>query len=1071
MFMASLSSMIRCSFAWRSFPRPNTKRHTRRTWRSCEQLETRLLLSAAATSTSVGVSASTIAFGTSVTLTATVAAQNSSDGTPTGGQVTFFDGATQLGQTALTAGTAVFQANGLAVGLHAIHADYGGNGSTFAASSSLVGSTDIVNIFAGNGNVGDGGPATGATVVFSAGVAIDAAGDLFFADAFHARIREVNHTTGIITTVAGNGTGTFSGDGGQATAASLNLPAAVALDNSGHLFIADLANSRIREVNLSTGIITTVAGNGTAGFSGDGGQATAAELKGAQRVAVDSSGHLFIADSTNNVIREVNLATGIISTVAGNGTPGFSGDGGQATSAQLSDPNDVGLDGTGDLFIADTNNNAIREVNLATGIISTVAGTESGLPGFAGDGGQATNAKLNSPNSVAVDSSGNLFISDTDNNVVREVNHASGVISTVAGNGTSGLSGIGGPATAAEISPAFGVAVDSSGNLFISMESDFTATKLSANGTLAFGGVAEVNHSTGIITMVAGSSSTSGTGDGGPATAASFGFPFALATDSTGNLFIGDGSRVREVNHATGIITTIAGTATSGFSGDGGQATAAQLSLVSALALDASGDLFISDAPNNRIRKVNLTTGIISTVAGNGTSGDTGDGGQATAAEIDTSIALAADASGHLFISETDNNVVREVNLSTGVITTIAGNTTAGSGFSGDGGQATAAQLDSPFGLAVDSSGHLFISDSGNNRIREVNLATGVISTYAGNGTAGFAGDGGQATAAEFSDPTFIALDATTGDLYISDVGNFRIREISAATQVVTTIAGTGSLGSSGNGGPATAAEVTAFGLAVDPGGTVYFVDLTDPGFIREIAATTSSTTVQVEPIERVYRVYLDPNHPNGDKHYFTTSLGEFNVLVNEGWHDETTGQGGFAILTQQLPGSLPLHMLYNPNDGEHYYTLSDGERNALVAQGWQFQVDEGFMFPIVQGSAAPAGTTEILRMYNQGFGGDHLFTENPQYEQEVLAEFPNVWVAQASLGYAYAVDGNGNVKSSEIQAGQNAAETAAPPAIATTTSQSATVNGDSASAKSPLDNFWSTASRQLALGAAISSG
>ncbi len=225
MFMASLSSMIRCSFAWRSFPRPNTKRHTRRTWRSCEQLETRLLLSAAATtSTSVGVSASTIAFGTSVTLTATVAAQNSSDGTPTGGQVTFFDGATQLGQTALTAGTAVFQANGLAVGLHAIHADYGGNGSTFAASSSLVGSTDIVNIFAGNGNVGDGGPATGATVVFSAGVAIDAAGDLFFADAFHARIREVNHTTGIITTVAGNGTGTFSGDGGQATAASLNLP-------------------------------------------------------------------------------------------------------------------------------------------------------------------------------------------------------------------------------------------------------------------------------------------------------------------------------------------------------------------------------------------------------------------------------------------------------------------------------------------------------------------------------------------------------------------------------------------------------------------------------------------------------------------------------------------------------------------------------------------------------------------------------------------------------------------------------------------------------------------------------
>jgi hypothetical protein len=276
----------------------------------------------------------------------------------------------------------------------------------------------MISTVAGNGiggDSGDGGAATAAQLWDPRGVAVDAAGKLYIADSGRHRIRKVT-PDGIITTVAGNGIEGYSGDGGAATAASLRWPYGVAVDATGNLYIADADNHRIRKVTQD-GIITTVAGNGIGGYSGDGGAATAASLYYPRDVAVDAAGNLYIADSDNHRIRKVTSA-GIITTVAGKGTGGYSGDGGAATSASLLWPHGVAVDATGNLYIADKNNNRIRKVT-PSGIISTVAG--NGAYGYSGDGGPATAASLQWPHGVAVDAAGNLYIADTSNHRIRKV--------------------------------------------------------------------------------------------------------------------------------------------------------------------------------------------------------------------------------------------------------------------------------------------------------------------------------------------------------------------------------------------------------------------------------------------------------------------------------------------------------------------------------------------------------------------------------------------------------------------------------------------------------------------------
>lgn len=334
-------------------------------------------------------------------------------------------------------------------------------GFVLAGSSSVA---QNINAFAGNhsaGYSGDGSAATSAKCYAPLGAAADNAGNVYFCELGNSVIRKVS-PSGVISTVAGTGVQGFSGDSGLATAALINQPTSVAVDDTGNIYFTDDGNNRIRKINTA-GVIYTIAGTGIAGFS-DNNNARLAQLNGPSGIAVGRTGKIYIADAYNHAIRMID--SGKLKTICGDGTPGSIGNGGDAYTAKLNYPKGVCLDTAGNLFIVDQGNSMIRRINLS-GIITVYAGT--GVPGYSGNGGLGYNAQISAPTEVAVDKSNNLYIADFSNHVIRKVK-PSGTIYTVVGNGTNGYSGDGGRATDAEMSGPYGVAVDNNYKLYVTDE-------------------------------------------------------------------------------------------------------------------------------------------------------------------------------------------------------------------------------------------------------------------------------------------------------------------------------------------------------------------------------------------------------------------------------------------------------------------------------------------------------------------------------------------------------------------------------------------------------------------------
>ena len=629
-----------------------------------------------------------------------------------------------------------------------------------------------ISVRAGNGSAGysgDGGAANATRLYTPSGVAVDNRGNLYIADRWNHRVRRVDVTTGAITTIAGTGVAGAAGDGGPATSAQLNFPVGVAVDAYGTVFIGDSRNNRVRRVSPN-GTITTVAGTGAAAFGGDGGPAAAATLNFPAGVAV-SGDLVYVADAGNNRLRRIDLRNGRISTIAGNGNAAFAGDGGAATSGSLNFPLGVAVGG-GTVYVADSGNNRVRAV--ASNRISTYAGT--GAAGFAGDGGSRAKAQLNFPVAVAVRGN-DLLIVDQNNRRVRSVNTRTNVISTVAGNGTQGFSGANGTATTAELSQPTALAWQG-GRLLIADGHNNVVRRLETDGTL---------------TTIAGTPGVpGGTGDGGPATSATLGFITGLAVDDRGNIFIADwGHRIRRVS-PTGVITTVAGTGTPGFAGDGGQASGVVLNRPSGLAFDPWGNLYVADSGNQRIRRLSPVNGevgptsAVATIAGTGIAGYTGDGVLARQTALNEPTGLVVDSGGNLLVADQANQRIRRIGLN-GVITTIVG--TGIVGYSPEGTSASSTALNYPRALAFDASGGLLIADTGNCIVRRVDApgtAGATIVTVAGwtpaqgvTPVCDFAGENVHPTTggAMLFNPSAVTVDSA-GAMFIADSLNHRVRRV-----------------------------------------------------------------------------------------------------------------------------------------------------------------------------------------------------------------------------------------------------------------------------------------------------
>jgi RHS repeat-associated protein len=738
------------------------------------------------------------------------------------------------------------------------------------------------------------------------------------------------------TQTTGNGgspagtTSTVAG-GPMSTLLARQLPQAayqvqtVTLGGTPYLYLADQANSVIRRIDLFNDEETVVAGNYDAfGYFGDGAAATSASLGSPDGVAVDAAGDVAIADTGNNAVRFIPAASGTyfnqsmtagdIYTIAGNGTAGSSGNGGVGTSAELSGPESVVFDGSG-VAIADTANNAVRFVAqgagtyfgqpLSAGEITAIAG--NGTAGSSGDGAAATSAELHAPGGVAVDSAGDLAIADTGNSKIRFIPLTTATfygqsmtaedIYTVAGNGSCGYSN--GAATSSQMCSPGGVSFDAGGDLVIA-DTDNQTVRFVPKASGSYYGQSMMAND---IYTIAGNDTWGNSGDGGAATSAELGNVVGVATDPSGDVLVADlyNSEVRAVAASSGTLAgqpvtaddiyTVAGNGPDTESHYSGPPANTELNGPSSVRTDAVGDVVLTDTGNNAVRFIpvaggtyfgqSMTAHDIYTIAGNNNAGYNGDGGAATAAELNGPTSASFDSGGDIVIGDTSNSVVRFVPTTSGTffgqsmsaddIYTIAGNGTAGS--SGDGGAATSAELGWWIGVSIDAAG-LAIADSTNNVVRFVPTTTGTyygqsmtadhIYAIAGNGTVGYSGDGGPATSAKLSGISLASLDGA-GDLAIADSSNNVIRFVPVTTGTyygqsrtandIYTIAGNGTGGYSGDGGAATSAELSDPGDATFDGAGDLFIADSGNDVVRFVPKTTGTSYGQAMGADDIYTI------------------------------------------------------------------------------------------------------------------------------------------------------------------------------------------------------------------------
>ena len=627
---------------------------------------------------------------------------------------------------------------------------------------------------------------------------VDSSGNIYYTDPDRHAVYRIDGTTLDRTLFAGNGTAGYSGDSGPALSATLHSPRGIAYNGSNHLlYIADTQNHVIRQVELQAipPNITTLAGNGTAGYSGDGGPAADAQLDSPYGVAYNDSGkYVYITDTLNHRIRQVDLQTAskTITNVAGTGTAGYSGAWGASLYAELNHPQGIVYEDSQKVIIfADTFNHRVRAVALDYSPPTILPLAGDGTPGYTGDGGEATLARLNHPQDVTYDTA-SVYVADTLNHAVRKLEDPLDyppTISTLAGSGSAGFTGDNAMSRDAKLDAPQGVTWSSAHGLLVAD---------SMNGALRK--IAPPLDGTGTITSLFSGEDPGLHG------------PSRLDLKGENELYIADSEnhRIRKLNIGNGTMTTLAGTGTQTFAddsnlGDNGQAVNATLDTPRGLAFDAVGNLFIADTLNHRVRKMDTASGLITTVAGTGTADHTGDGGPAGGASLNAPHDLAFDSAGGLFIADTGNHCIRKVDQATGIISTVAGRP-EDPGYSS--GPAHNAELYSPKGIFFDEVDNLYIADAGNHRVRMVSgSGPGLISDVAGSGTDGYSGDGGPATSGQLQDPMDVGLDGA-GNVYIADQGNQRIRVVSVHDGYIYTLAGSGSQGYNGTGLPAVQADL-----------------------------------------------------------------------------------------------------------------------------------------------------------------------------------------------------------------------------------------------------------------------